>query len=184
MLTWSLGAFSHAASLLREERRISGIVNDLRQSVRGLARRPGLTALAMVTLAVGVGSSTTVFSLAEAVLFRPLPFPDSHQLVGMSSLNLQRGMDRFNSSLPDFQEWSAEGDLFQSTAVFTRSQSDLSGGTSPERISVAEVGSGFFETLRVSPIIGRPLLDSDQATDAAWRGRSRTAPRRRLHLAG
>ena len=166
MLTWCLGAFTHAASLLREERRMSGIMNDLRQSVRGLVRRPGLTALALVTLAVGVGSTTTVFSLAEAVLFRPLPFPESDQLVGMSSLNLKRRIDRSNVSFPDFEEWSAEGDLFQSTAVFTRRQSDLSGGPSPERISVVEVGPGFFETLRVSPLLGRPLLDTDQASDA------------------
>ena len=196
MLTWCLGAFSHAASLLGEERRMSGVLNDLRQSVRGLARRPGLTALAVVTLALGVGSTTTVYSLAEAVLFRPLPFPDSHQLVGMSSLNLERGADRSNVSLPDFQEWSAEGDLFQSTAVFTRSQSDLSGGSSPERITVAEVGPGFFETLRVSPIIGRPLLESDQASEAGgtillsegiWRrhfGADSTLVGRTVRLAG
>ncbi|MCK5651259.1 MAG: ABC transporter permease, partial [Gemmatimonadetes bacterium] len=124
---------------------MTGLWSDLSHMVRGLGRRP-----------------RAVFSITEAVLFRPLPLEDSHRLVSMHTAHPSRGMDRVSVSYPDFLEWRAEKDLIEAAAVFMPLDRDLSGEGDPERLRVAWVGAGFFETTRSKPLIGRTLVDGDQ----------------------
>ncbi len=141
---------------------MAGLWSDGAHMIRGLIRRPGLTGLAVVTLALGIGIATAVFSITEAVLFRPPPFTDADRLVSMHSTHPSRGMNRISVSYPDFLEWRAARDLFQNAAVWMSLSRDLSGEGDPERLRVAWVGDEFFETLGATPVIGRTIVDADQ----------------------
>jgi putative ABC transport system permease protein len=177
-LRFALGAFAHALYLRREEGGMTGLSGDLRHAVRALARRPGFTALSVLTLAVGIGSATVVFSLAEALLLRPLPLEDGDRLVSLFSSNPPNGWDRYNVSWPDYVDWTAQEELFASSAYYGVVESDLSGEGEPVRLSGAEVGRGFFETLGTRAIVGRTFGDDDQDgrgvrtlvfSEAVWR---------------
>ncbi len=161
-LRFSLGALAHAVYLRREEGSMTGWIGDLRHAARMLVRRPAFTALSVLTLAVGIGAATAVFSLAEALLLRPLPLEDGNRLVGLYSSNPSSGWDRFNVSWPDYVDWTAQEDLFASSAYYDVVDTDLSGEGEPVRLSGAEVGRGFFETLGTRAILGRTLGDDDQ----------------------
>jgi predicted permease len=118
--------------------------------------------VSVATLTVGIGSATTVFSVAEAVLMRDPPFPDAEQLVGVFSTNPTTGMDGFSVSYPDYVDWTGRGDLFGSAAMYGVFERDLSGEGEAERLLLARVHNGFFETLGVTARVGRLLNDGDQ----------------------
>ena len=165
-IRFAMGAFAHAFYLRREEGMMRGFMGDVRQSLRSLARRPGFSALTVMTLAVGIGTATAVYSLAEAVLFRALPIPGSEDLVQISSTHPQRGWTGVSVSYPDFTDFSARTDLFASASFFGLSERDLSGRGEPQRLSVTQVHRGFFETAGVASVLGRTLDDGDQAPGA------------------
>lgn len=158
-LAW--GALVHGLYLRKEDERMTGIMRDLGHTVRMLLRRPAFSLLSVLTLAVGIGAATAVFSLSEALLLRPLPLPQSEQLVSVYSANPTRGMDRYNVSYPDYEDWTSRSDLFASSAVYQDAEGDLSGDEEPVRLAGASVGPGFFETLRSKTVIGRTLEDED-----------------------
>ncbi len=137
------------------------LFSGLRQTIRGLVRRRGFSSLAILTLAVGIGSTTAVYSIADAVLFRPLPFADAERIVRLHSFNVARGFGFSNVSYPNFAEWRAETDVFDSASVFRTLAVDLAGGGTPQRIRVATVDVGFFRVLGTRPVVGRTLLEDD-----------------------
>lgn len=193
-LAW--GALAHALYLRRGEGRMKGIMGDLRHSVRTLLRRPAFTLLSVLTLAVGIGSATAVFSLAEALLLRPLPLEGSEELVSVYSSNPSQGWDRYNVSYPDYVDWTSRSDLFASAAIYESAEGDLAGDGDPLRLVGASVGPGFFETLKSKTILGRTLTDGDQnprsertvvLSEGAWRrlfGGDRSIVGRTVDLAG
>jgi len=158
----ALGAFAHALYLKREEGRMTGYLGDLRHAMRTLLRRPMFTGLSVLTLGVGIGSATVVFSLAEALLFRPLPLEHGDRLVTLYSTNPSTGWDRYNVSYPDYVDWTARTDLFASSAYYQSLQGDLSGEGDPARLSGARASGGFFETLGTHATVGRTLVADDQ----------------------
>ncbi len=163
---YAAGSLRHAVWRRGVSLRPAGGTADVRLALRGLGRRPAFTALAVLTLAVGIGAATAVFSLAEAMIFRPMPVPDGERLVRVFSTNPVRGMSSFSVSFPDYRDLVRSSGLFESSALYDVRDRDVSGEGPPERVRVIPVGDGFFETLRPTVLAGRVLGDADQAADA------------------
>ena len=133
--------------------------------MRQLRKNPGFTAVAVLTLALGIGANTAVFSILDAVLIRPLPFPNAEQLVKVSTYNLKSGDLYGQASYPDFIDWSEQNRFFRKIAAYEEKTFNLTGIPHPERIRGEVVSSDFFETLGVQPYKGRSLAaDLNQQT--------------------
>jgi putative ABC transport system permease protein len=131
---------------------------DLRFGARMLRKSPGFATVAVVTLALGIGVTTAIFSVVDAVLLRSLGYPDAERLVVPQST--RRGSDdRWNVTYRDFLTWKAQK-VFASVALYQRDALDLTGHGQPVRVQTAYVTPEFFETLDVRPLLGRlPLPD-------------------------
>jgi putative ABC transport system permease protein len=127
--------------------------NDLRYAFRQLVKNPGFTAVAVLTLALGIGASTSIFSVADAVLLRPLPYSNSQQIVRV----WEQASDghRMNLADPNFDDFLRQNKTFADLAVYGYGLSSVSGGSEPARVSVAVVSGGFFRVLGVEPFRGR-----------------------------
>jgi putative ABC transport system permease protein len=140
-------------------------MQDLRHALRGLARRPGFAAVAIATLALGIGANTAIFSVIDAVLLRPLPYPRSERLVmpwEFSEEMQQRvGFDRLPSSPGDVTDFVTRNTTFEELAFMRPDRLNLTGGGEPERIGALRVSRNFFETLGVQAIHGRTFADGD-----------------------
>ena len=151
---------------------------DLRYALRRLRRNPGFTAVAAITLAVGIGASTAIFSAVNPVLFRALPYPTADRLAVLT--------DRSSNGTPtdvafgNYREIAARARSFESSAAFKAWQPTLVGEMEPERLSGERVGAGFFRTLGITPAMGRDFQPDDDRpggpnvvilSDALWRRR-------------
>lgn len=132
---------------------MSGVFQDLRYTIRGLARRPGFTFPAAAILAVGIGATTTIFSVVDTVVLRPLPYPDAERLV-----NFAEGAHSF-PSLSAWQELAS----FELVAGARTYSVDLTGDGLPEQLDAAAVSSEFFPLLGGAPQLGRLFDSSDRA---------------------
>src|SRR5207249_8292357 len=92
--------------------------SDLRYAIRMLLKNPGVTTVAVLTLALGIGANTAIFSVVNAALLRPLPYPESHRLVRLQSINLAKGVPADGISLPDFRDWQEQNRVFEQVAAF------------------------------------------------------------------
>jgi len=135
---------------------------DLRYGVRMLLKSPVFTAVAVATLALGIGANTAIFSVVYAVLFRPLPFARPEQLVVVWETVLSRGNVEGTPSPPDFREWRDRAKSFQQMAAFYDTNFNLSGGTDPERLSGAVVSADLFPMLGVNAGLGRMFLPAEE----------------------
>lgn len=129
-------------------------LHDVRFALRLLVKRPGFAAVAILTLALGIGASTSIFSVVEAVLLRPLPFAEPDRLVHLTI----RGGDGETYPLPDadFIAWREQNEAFSSLAVYDGGEGlALTGEGDAERIIVGNVTDRFFATLGVAPLLGR-----------------------------
>jgi putative ABC transport system permease protein len=130
------------------------MLGDLRLAARTLARRPGFTAAAVLTLAVGLGANTALFGVVSGVLLQPLPFPEPERL----SFITREG----DVSIPDAVDWRRESRSFEAVSLFLRGWAfDLSGDGEPERLRGSVVEPQFFDVLRTPPLLGRVLRDED-----------------------
>src|SRR5262245_34724236 len=146
-----------AAQLLAE------CLQDLRYAIRMLWKRPGFTLIATLTIALGIGASTAIFSAVNATLLRPLPYQDSDHLLMVWGTNPGgfgwRGKSGF--SAPSFLDYQKQNQTFERMAVFNSTDFTLVGNESSERIRAGMAGDGFFAVLRVQPIIGRNIAPED-----------------------
>jgi putative ABC transport system permease protein len=127
-----------------------------------LARKPGFTAIAILTLALGIGANTAIFSVVDAVLLRPLPFRDAGQLVQLWMTEASPG--NFPLTGQDYLDWRAQNTTFDDMAVYTYQQSfNASGAGEAERATVVQVQANFFSILGVQPILGRPFAKREDA---------------------
>src|SRR5438034_7323662 len=110
-------------------------MNDLRFAFRQLTKDPAFTIIAGITLALGIGANTAIFSVVNAVLLRPLPFPDPGRLTMVISVNPAKGFPRFPVSPPDFIDWRAQSRVFEEMAAGDSGPYNLIQGTEPERLS-------------------------------------------------
>ncbi|MGO8732334.1 MAG: ADOP family duplicated permease [Terriglobia bacterium] len=140
---------------------LEALWQDLRYGLRQLKRNPGFTAVAVVTLALGIGANTAIFSVVRAVLFRPLPFRDPGRLVIVIDHNLSAGFPQFPSSLANVLDWRAQSRSFEGLAVFATGSFNLSGKDEPERLSGLRVSSNVLPLLGVRPVMGRGFLPEE-----------------------
>jgi putative ABC transport system permease protein len=151
-------------------------MNDLKFAARHLRKSPGFTIVAILTLALGIGANTAIFSLVNGVLLHPLPFPDAQRIVYFEGKNPAAGITDSNISYLDFTDWSQQTDLFASTAAYWTGNADLSGdGAEPEAVPRAGVTTGFFSVLGVQPILGRPFVPEDDKPATFNEGRGTVA---------
>ena len=152
---------------------VDALMQDARFAVRTSLRHRSFTAVAVLTLALGIGVNTTLFSIVNAVLLRPLPYPDSARLVHINTTRQGSGP----ASYPDFEDWVAESTGFAGLAAFTnRSVAVVSEGLA-ERVSAMQVTAGFFDVLGASPATGRTFQPDDFEaggkvailSDGAWK---------------
>jgi putative ABC transport system permease protein len=142
------------------------MISDFRYALRQLAKSPGFTAVAVFTLALGIGANTAIFSIVNAVLLRPLPYPDPDRIMVMSESS-GPGQD-FSVALPDYFDWRNDNTVFEHLAATHKESRNLSGvpGRDPERVSCASVTRNFFNIVRMSAEIGRTLNDDEDKVGA------------------
>jgi predicted permease len=140
-------------------------MHDLKFAFRQLAKNPGFTAVAVLTLALGIGANTAIFSLIHASMLRALPFPDSDRLVVVWANNpgLKLGLPAIPPANTNVAQWRQGSKSFARVAAFTPRTVDLADGGDPERVGAAGVTSGLLETLGVVPVLGRTLAPDEEA---------------------
>ena len=139
---------------------------DLRYAVRMLVKRPGFTAVAVLTLALGIGANTAIFSVVNAVLLRPLPFAEPDRLVYAQGADLRDGSPGGSISAPDFLDYREQTHVFERLSTFMPFSFTVTGdGSESERISGALVSHGFFETLGIMPLAGGRTFLAEEEQD-------------------
>jgi predicted permease len=153
---------------------------DIHYGVRMLRKNPGFTAIAVLTLTLGIGANTAIFSVVNAVLLRPLPYADSGRLVMVWATDERRGVSEDVTSYPIFEDWKAQSKSFENLAAFTTRGVSYSGADVAELLPAMQVTPGLFEILRVVPAKGRTFLPAESdagashvaiLSDAMWKGR-------------
>src|ERR1044072_8208994 len=151
---------------------------DLQLGLRQLVKHPGFATIAVLTLALGIGANTAIFSIVNAVLLRPLPYPDAHRIMVLNESS-GPGQD-YSVALPDYFDWRNDNTVFEHLAATHKESRNLSGipGRDPERVSCASVTRNFFNVIGVPPELGRTFAeDEDQVgappvvviSDRLWR---------------
>jgi putative ABC transport system permease protein len=161
----SFGGVEQVKEGYREQRGlplIETFIQDLRYALRQLRRNPGFTAVAVLTLALGIGANTAIFSVVYATLFRLLPFKDPGRLVYVWSAEKARGIPQSTVSVPDFLDWRRENRVFAGLAARSGGNFNLSGGTEPFEVRGLYVTADFFSVLGVQPILGRTFSPDEE----------------------
>jgi putative ABC transport system permease protein len=170
--------------------------HDLRYAIRTLRRSPGFTAVAALTIAIGVGADTAIFSVVDAVLLRPLPYPRADELVHVSQNNRATRQTTPGVTPANFVDWRARNHTFTAMSAFESTSLILSDGDYPERLDGTMVNVNFFDVFEMKPAIGRSFTDADERpgaarvailSDGSWRrrfGARADAVGRTVHLNG
>ena len=137
------------------------LVQDLRYGLRALRRSPGFSAIAVITLALGIGANTAMFSVIDAVLLRPLPYPDSDSLVQIYETDTSHGRTRGPVSPYNFTDWQTQATAFQEMAAYEFDSFSYRSGKVAERMSGVMVTTDFFRVLGVAPDLGRDFKPGD-----------------------
>src|SRR5918999_1390446 len=147
-----------------QERRRMTFIDELRQDLsyafRSLRAAPGFTLVALLTLAIGIGANTAIFSVVRGVLLRPLPFPESDRVVRLWQASRANDQPRERLGEPNFRDLRAASRTLQSAGAYWYtggSGIDLTGDGAPQRLEAAFVSDGFYETLRTPAVLGRTL---------------------------
>jgi len=142
------------------------LFQDIRYALRMLRRSPGFTAVAVLTLALGIGANTAIFSAVYGILLKPLPYHDASRLVELSSRRFSNGVSLYDGvSDAAVKNISAQCPAIGQIAEFETQSYTLTGQLAPELLSSAEVSGNFFSVLGVHPLLGRPILPSDIAAN-------------------
>ncbi|MCI0390045.1 MAG: ABC transporter permease [Acidobacteria bacterium] len=142
------------------------MLQDLRYGARMLLKNPGFTLIAIITLALGIGANTAIFSVVNAILLQALPFRDAERLVVPVSFNPSSGSDRASITYADYLDWKKE-QIFEHVAAIDNvtTAADLTGGSGePERVKLAIVSEDYFAVMGASPLLGRAFLPEDYST--------------------
>jgi len=156
---------AHRAKISRSQQGaiiMESLFRDVRYSFRVLLKSPGITLLAVLALALGIGLNTTVFSLINAVLLKPLPF-DPGPVVALWEKLPSRGVDRNETAYANFLDWRAQNQSFEQMAIYTWWNANISGGDVPERVPGFLVSANLLDVINVKPAMGRGFHpDEDQ----------------------
>ena len=140
---------------------MSAILQDLRFAVRMLAKSPGFAAVAVLTLALGIGANTAIFSVVNSVLFRSLPFPHESELVDVSAQSTFFDFPNLGLSLPDVADLRAGNSSFAAVTAYQDSPKEISGDGTPQRVESTAVSEDFFSILGIQPLHGRAFVSAD-----------------------
>ena len=169
----SAGAIPHALQLLQQHWSLDMVVQDIRYGCRMLRRNPGFALVASLTLAIGIGATTAIFSIVNAVLWRDLPYRDPERLVQLWETNPDRHWTEAECAPANFADWKRENRSFEDMAAYWGAARDawtttyaLTGAGEPERLKGMTVTANFFSILGVQPALGRSF-----AADEDWRGK-------------
>jgi putative ABC transport system permease protein len=139
------------------------LLQDLRYALRQLRKSPGFTAVALITLALGIGANTAMFSMVYGVLLRPLPFKAPGGLYTLWERNLKMGYEQNPPAAANFRDWRDRNHVFEQIAAFDASRTfDLAGNNNPERVDGAAISPDLFDLLGVKPIIGRAFSTEEE----------------------
>ena len=162
---------------------IAALGQDFRSALRTLRRNPGFSILAVLVLALGIGASTAVFTVADAVLFKPLVFAEPDRLVSFESVWPTNGTRRSTVSLPDVMDWRAGSSAFSTLAYYRRSQQAVIVGDAAYFADVVRTSPEFFRLLGVTPLMGRFFAPDEDASGRSivishdfWRTRMGQSP--------
>lgn len=155
---------------------------DLRYGVRMLLAKPAFTFVTMLTLALGIGANTTIFSVINSLLLKPLPFPESERLVLLWESDVNDLQSRNIASAPNFEDWQRQNDVFTKMAFFDSGGNgyNLAGDGEPQSVPGVRVSADFFEVLGIKPQLGRTFLPDEQTagkhqviviSDSLWHSR-------------
>jgi len=139
------------------------LVNDTRFAVRSLFRSPGFAAVTILTLGLGIGMSVAVWSVIDAVLIEPLPYPDADQLIEIGLTLPELGTAGYPMSALDYLDYAERNNSFEAMAAVFRENLNLTGGSSPERVTGAWVSAPFFTVMGISPQLGRAFRNEEDA---------------------
>jgi predicted permease len=150
----------------RDMRRVNFIetlLQDIRYAFRVLGQSRGFSAVAVLTLALGIGASMAILTVVNSALLRPLPFPDASRLVVLFAATPARGVFQDTTSFPDFLDWKGQSHSFTSVAAWRRDPFNVSGGGAPEPIAGLRASHELFEVLGMNPAMGRVFDKEEQA---------------------
>src|SRR5215471_17854103 len=136
------------------------LTKDIRYAIRSLIRYPAFTITAVITLALGIGANTAIFSVVNALLLRPLPFTEPDKLIQIWEVGIKQGQ-RHDVSYPNFADWRDQNQSLQQIAAYSDRTFNLTDGTEPERIQGVMISPAFFPMLDVKPILGRVFLPEE-----------------------
>ncbi|MGH9934656.1 MAG: ABC transporter permease, partial [Blastocatellia bacterium] len=141
------------------------MLQDLRFGARMLLKKPGFTLIAVLTLALGIGANTAIFSVVNAVLLRPLPYPESDRLMFLSERSRQ--VESMFVAWPNYIDWRARQSSFEQIGVYNRDSYNLTGGGEPERLLAGQVSADLFAALRVGAALGRVFTSNEDRPGVA-----------------
>jgi putative ABC transport system permease protein len=146
---------------------IADLLQDLRYGARSMLSRPAFTAVAVLTLAVGIGTNTAIFGVVDGALLRPLPYREPDRLLMLWQAKLQWGLTQLPTSLPQLLDWRQRGGPFEEMAGFSDRNVALTGRGEPEQLPGARATSDLFQVLGVEPLLGRTFLPEESQPDSA-----------------
>src|SRR5437868_6245913 len=141
------------------------LLRDVRYALRVLLKRPGFTAVAVVTLALGIGANTAIFSLVSAVLVRPLKYRDAERLVMVWEAPPVAGLARDNPATGNYADWKAQNRAFEDMAAVDQRTYDLTGEGEPEKLFAFGVTANFFPLLGATPELGRTFTPEEDRSE-------------------
>jgi predicted permease len=142
---------------------MDGFLKDIRYGVRSLMKRPAHAFIAIITLAIGIGANSAIFSVVNALLIKPLPFPELERIVAIWETQPSRGVVRNEASMANYLDWRAQNQTFEQMGLYRWWSASLTGQDTPERIQGFLVTGNFLDVLGVKPALGRGFAaDEDQ----------------------
>jgi putative ABC transport system permease protein len=162
------------------------LLQDLRYALRTFSKTPVFALTAILTLALGIGANTAIFSVVHAVALRPLPFPEPDRLVRLWEMNRKLNILRFSTSVPNYVSWKEQARSFEALGVFGFASLNITGSGEPERVEAGTLTSSVFQVLRLRPLLGRGFLPEEETpgqsrvailSESLWRRRFAGDPR-------
>src|ERR1044072_6609344 len=140
---------------------MESLFSDIRYAVRSLLKRPGFTTIAVITLALGIGANSAIFSAINALLLKPLPIPNQDRVVAIWDKNPGRGYQHNEVAFANYLDWRAQNHSFDHLALERWWSTNLTGGDTPERIIRFLVTSNFFDVVGVKPAKDRDFVEEE-----------------------
>jgi putative ABC transport system permease protein len=140
---------------------MESLLSDVRYAIRNLIKRPGFTAIAVITLALGIGANSAIYSIINALLIKPLPIPEQDRVVAIWDKNPSRGVQHNEVAMANYLDWRAQNHSFEQLALYRWWSTNLTGGDTPERVQGFLVTANFLDVVGVKPFNGRNFSDEE-----------------------